>query len=458
MDVILKDPTKGQLLVAVGIDGNNQTFMVSYAVVEAENKSSWKWFLEILSEDLNIGTSHEFTFISDKQKGLIGALGEVMPYAEHRHFYNNFKDSNKGLHLKEILFSAEKATYVGRFNFHMEEMNAADPDAVRWLADHPPRFWSRSHFNTYSKCEVLDNNMCESFNNTILEARGKTIIPMLEEIRVIMMKRMQERREKMRGYNGVLCPNIRTRHNNRTTGASEMCIATWSGERIYQVNCFSGEQFTTYLATHTCTCRRWDLTGIPCPHAIAAINSNHENVDDYVDHWFRKETYMASYEPIIYPLNGAEMWPYTGVIGPLPPDVKKQSGRPKKQRKRAIDEPQSSTKLVRRNTTTTCAQCGQLRHNKRTCKGQPLPQNQNAGREKLPVRRNNTERGETQGTEDASQPTMGTTTSRPGNTSTTRTRGNTSTQSIKRGGQAMQTRSSQPTKRRSQAGVQTRTS
>ncbi|KAG5538921.1 hypothetical protein RHGRI_019464 [Rhododendron griersonianum] len=83
------------------------------------------------------------------------------------------------------------------------------------------------------------------------------------------------------------------------------------------------------------------------------------------------------------------------------------------------------------------------------------------------VRRNNTERGETQGTQDASQATMGTSTSRQGNTrttqtrgntSTTWTRGNTSTQSTKRGGQAMQTTSSQPTKRRGQAVVKTRTS
>ncbi|KAH7846727.1 hypothetical protein Vadar_017414 [Vaccinium darrowii] len=208
---------------------------------------------------------------------------EVVQYAEHRfcirHFYNNFKETNKGLHLKEILFSAAKATYVAQFNFHMQELQETDEEAMTWLNDHPPMHWSRSHFCTFSNCEILDN-MCESLNDTIL-----------------------------------------------------------------------------------------------------------------------KETYMASYEPIIYPLNGMYMWTPTRVIGPLPPNVKKQAGRPKKLKKRGNDEPRDSTTLKRRNTTTTCSQCGKLGHNKRSCKGQPIPRKQTARRSNLALGRN-------VGLESSSQATM----------------------------------------------------
>ncbi|KAH7834189.1 hypothetical protein Vadar_013559 [Vaccinium darrowii] len=133
-------PLQRLMHIVVGVDGNNQSYVVSYALVEAENKSSWKWFMEILVEDLHIGNN--FTFISVKQKGLIAAVAEVVPYAEHRfcirHFYNNFKETNKGLHLKEILFSAAKATYVAQFNFHMQELQEADEEAMTSLNDHPP--------------------------------------------------------------------------------------------------------------------------------------------------------------------------------------------------------------------------------------------------------------------------------------------------------------------------------
>ncbi|KAA8547397.1 hypothetical protein F0562_003739 [Nyssa sinensis] len=64
----LKCPYGGQLLLAMGIDGNNAMFSLAYAVVEGETKSSWIWFLELLQEDHGIKNRSAWTFISDKQK------------------------------------------------------------------------------------------------------------------------------------------------------------------------------------------------------------------------------------------------------------------------------------------------------------------------------------------------------------------------------------------------------
>ncbi|PWA78594.1 transposase, MuDR, MULE transposase domain protein [Artemisia annua] len=58
----------GQILTAVGIDGNNGIYPVAYAVVEAECKSSWLWFLKNLGDDLDLQPNYHYTFISDRQK------------------------------------------------------------------------------------------------------------------------------------------------------------------------------------------------------------------------------------------------------------------------------------------------------------------------------------------------------------------------------------------------------
>lgn len=64
----LKTVTGGQLLSAVGRDGNNMIFPVGMAVVESENYESWKWFLELLMSDLELGDGTGLTLISDQQK------------------------------------------------------------------------------------------------------------------------------------------------------------------------------------------------------------------------------------------------------------------------------------------------------------------------------------------------------------------------------------------------------
>ncbi|GJW21266.1 pentatricopeptide repeat-containing protein [Tanacetum coccineum] len=52
----LKKPNVGEILTAIGRDGNNHIFPVAWAVVNVENKDNWSWFLELLGEDLELPT------------------------------------------------------------------------------------------------------------------------------------------------------------------------------------------------------------------------------------------------------------------------------------------------------------------------------------------------------------------------------------------------------------------
>ncbi|XP_058726497.1 uncharacterized protein LOC131597850 [Vicia villosa] len=89
----LKTKYGGQLLIAVGRDPNDQYFPLAFGVVETETKESWKWFLELLMND--VGHSNKYVFISDQQKGLIVVFEEMFERIEHRlclrHLYANFK-------------------------------------------------------------------------------------------------------------------------------------------------------------------------------------------------------------------------------------------------------------------------------------------------------------------------------------------------------------------------------
>ena len=91
----LKGVYGGQFLAAVGIDANNETWVIAYAVVESECKESWVWFLDLLVKDVEIVNQFGYTFILDKQKGLLPAFEQVVPNSEHRfcarHLFTNFR-------------------------------------------------------------------------------------------------------------------------------------------------------------------------------------------------------------------------------------------------------------------------------------------------------------------------------------------------------------------------------
>ena len=65
----LKGKYGGELLTTVGRDDNDQSLPIAFVVAKVENKDSWRWFLELLIDNLGgdaVGAS--CTFISDQQK------------------------------------------------------------------------------------------------------------------------------------------------------------------------------------------------------------------------------------------------------------------------------------------------------------------------------------------------------------------------------------------------------
>ena len=65
----------------------------------------------------------------------------------------------------------------------MGELQKINPDAYNWLLQIPRKCWCKHEFSMCPRCDVLMNNLSESFNSSILIARDKPIITMMEWIR-----------------------------------------------------------------------------------------------------------------------------------------------------------------------------------------------------------------------------------------------------------------------------------
>ncbi|XP_022889631.1 uncharacterized protein LOC111405123 isoform X2 [Olea europaea var. sylvestris] len=209
----LKGTFEGQMLVAVVLDANDCIYPVAYAIVERENATTWRWFIGHLGEDLKIMNSNEWTFMTDRQKDLQNVIKGLYPKVEHRfcvrHMYTNFFRADfKSLTLKDYLWRAAKSTTISNWKFWMDEIEKVSKAAHGWLMKRHSSEWSKAHFLTKVKSDIVLNNLCEVFNNVVLGDREKSILTMLIDIYVRFMKMIQSRRDKMSKAVGPLCPKI----------------------------------------------------------------------------------------------------------------------------------------------------------------------------------------------------------------------------------------------------------
>ncbi|KAL4364016.1 hypothetical protein GQ457_04G008290 [Hibiscus cannabinus] len=372
----LKGYYQGHLLAAVGIDADDSIYPISFAVVESENQSSWCWFLELLVTDLEIENSHSFTFMTDRQKGLMDAVPELFPYSAHRtcvrHLYSNAKTSGvfTGKALKDQLWKAARATYVTQFQSAMDELKVFSDKAWQWLSPKDPTHWSKSHFSLGCKSDMLLNNNCEYFNKLILEARDKPIITFIESIRTKLMQRLAKRKDQAEKWTELLCPKIQKKLDNATSLAHS-CWPLYAGGQMYQVSCGPSSQHSVNIQEWTCSCRKWQLTGIPCIHAISVILSIEDRPEKYVDSCYFVSTQREIYSHLISPVRGEKQWATNDTMEPiLPPIFRRPPGRPHKKRKREADEaPPMAGKVSKRGIKMFCKKCGGSGHNIRTCKG-----------------------------------------------------------------------------------------
>ncbi|XP_062103788.1 uncharacterized protein LOC133814897 [Humulus lupulus] len=170
-----------------------------------------------------------------------------------------------------------------------------------------------------------------------------------ERIRMYMMQRLTKNRHSVIMWESNIAPRIVTvREKNKVEARSH--IPTKGSEFMYQVmNMYVG-MYSIDLVNWVCSCRRWELTGIPCSHVVASIWHKREDRVTYVSKWYTKEYYMKAYSHQFFPIRNQDEWPRSGKVRMIKPIGKTHPGRPKKSRRVELDElaPQTSKKLKRR--------------------------------------------------------------------------------------------------------------
>ncbi|WMV13987.1 hypothetical protein MTR67_007372 [Solanum verrucosum] len=196
-------------------------------------------------------------------------------------------------------------------------------------------------------------------------SRHKTIITMLDEIRVKMMTRITKLREFTNTWMCDFSPmSLKVLHEN--IDRSMNCNIEFNGVDGFEVK--EGPfQHSVDLGRWTCSCRVWQLKGILYAHDVAAIYFKKCEPLDYIDNCYSKATYLRTYANVLQPVTNMEMWPVSTNPTVAPLEIKSMLGRTGKLRKKEASESKKSGKLPRTGLAMTCSNCNVRGHNKREC-------------------------------------------------------------------------------------------
>ncbi|XP_020676180.1 uncharacterized protein LOC114578331 [Dendrobium catenatum] len=361
----LKSKHLGMLLSATSLDGNNGLFPLAFSVVETESKQTWLWFLQNLAE--SVGPHIEpLSFISDMEKGLGEAITEIYPAAEHRicirHLWKNLKKNfhcKEGHKIQNLVWAAAEAYTSTEYNDKLAELSVLSPTIYVYLTTLPYK-WSRSQFILGIYHATNTSNSAESFNAWIVDARTKPVVDLIDTLRGKLMEQRLARKMMSITWQRELVSHAEDYIREITTRKEHMLVrqSTNSKAEVESVH----SKHIVDVESKECTCRVWQLTGLPCIHAVAFIGMKEYPLwHTYVHDLYFVYRYRMAYEGAIGTLPDKDQWQVVeDVVDIGAPNTSRPRGRPKKRRLPNF--------LEKDKKVHKCSRCSLWGHHRSTCK------------------------------------------------------------------------------------------
>ncbi|GMN59607.1 hypothetical protein TIFTF001_028698 [Ficus carica] len=330
---MMQSHTKVWRNAACGHDANGSIFPLAFGIIPSESKESWKWFFEKLRDP--IGTRESLAIVADRHKGIEYAANIVYPDAAFgicvQHLAANLKTRYKDFKgpLKTYFDGASRSYLVNEHQRHMESIRCRNPDMHRYPVQTDSTKWSRAYFNG-RRYAIMTSNIAKSLNSVDWKARLMPVGFLRELLQIWFV----ERHEEALKITSKLAPKVeKLIHTNFSLG---LIVTPQSADQFeYAVTNNTAQTWIVDMSKRTCTCRRFQVDQIPCPHAMAVCN--HQRIDPYTycSNYYTKDYLYACYAPVVHPIGSTENWDvFEEVRSQIvnPPNTKRRPGRPRVRR------------------------------------------------------------------------------------------------------------------------------
>ncbi|KAL4021606.1 hypothetical protein IC575_020412 [Cucumis melo] len=295
----LKNKYRGQLIVAVCLDGNNQIYPLAFGVVDRETDDSIQWFLEKLKGA--IGEVPNLGFVTDRKTCFAKGISSVFPSAFHglcvQHLSQNLHDKYKNDTVATLFYNASRTYRESTFVEAWRHLLSFPNGSGKYLNDVGIARWSRVHCPG-RRYNMMTTNIAESMNSILKEPRDLPIASFLENVRALLQRWFWERREEGIKVTSTLTKWAELVIQKKQEGALTM--------KVNPIDCYQfhvkdlDKEEVVNLQTKECTCKEFQAEQLPCSHAILQTVRN-INVYSLCANYYTNECLLVHMRAV-YPL------------------------------------------------------------------------------------------------------------------------------------------------------------
>ncbi|XP_076905073.1 uncharacterized protein LOC143560716 [Bidens hawaiensis] len=368
------------MMIAMGVDGNNQILPLAFAIVENESYASWSWFLSHVKKHV-VKYSEGICLIFDRHAGILKAVNDhgspwLEPHGFHRyclrHFINNFNDKFRNSQLKALAYRAGSQNQIRKFNSIMEEIGKINPKARQWLKEYAPEKWTLAH-DGGKRYGLLTINLSEIFNSVLKGARFLPITACVQLTFYRLVHYFDVRRPmgfSAQANGDMFTPHVLAKQAALMSKAGAHFLRDFNRQKgIFEVITQKGKNVQVVeLYKKTCTCGKWEIFKYPCSHVLSACAKLSLNTWQYIDKCYSIANYCATWSSEFSPLHHEAYWPNSSYIRGLLPNSelkRDKKGRPRSTRLR------NGMDIKEGKKPNTCGICKLSGHNRATCPLKP---------------------------------------------------------------------------------------
>ncbi|XP_026435031.1 uncharacterized protein LOC113332736 [Papaver somniferum] len=304
----------GTVLSATSVNGNNDMYPIAIYICREGRTKEWDKFLSIITP-LMKNTKRAITFFHDFSNGIDIAVDQNFQDVKHFHrlcarkFYQDIRIGfDEPESQKKALYAAKSYNLVD----HQRNLVKLPELQRRWVEVCGQSSCARHSYDPSARCPQMVNIFSKAFDLWITELKCLPICQFVMGFEAKLIQLFLTRRRNGRLWKDErIFPRASAKLGDQILRkdlyhASLRPIWRRSDHNTLVTNICNRTSRIIHLILKTCECGKWQISCVPCVHAVAVIAQHDQHrpgpppYEKYVHDYFTCGMYMASYADIIH--------------------------------------------------------------------------------------------------------------------------------------------------------------